>query len=76
MGADDSTVNDEILGIRVIGQALVERGPDAAVAPGGVALADGVSFAVLWGRKRHGALERAIQSTAATKRRQSVSQLM
>ena len=73
MGADDSTVNDEILGVRVIGQVLVERGPDAPVVPGGVALADGVPFAVLRGRKRHGAPERAIQSTVATKRRQSVS---
>ena len=48
---DDGTVNDQILGIRVIGQALVEHRPDAAVALVGVASADGVPFAVF--RRQH-----------------------
>ena len=40
-----------VFGVRVIGQALVERGPDAAVAPVGVASVDGVPFAVF--RRQH-----------------------
>ena len=51
MGADDGTVDDEVFGIRVIGQALVERGSDAAVAPVDVASVDGVPFAVF--RRQH-----------------------
>ena len=51
MGADDGAVNDEVFGIQVIGQALVERGPDAAVVPVGITSVDGVPFAVF--RRRH-----------------------
>ena len=51
MGADDGAVNDEVFGVRVIGQVLVERGPGASVAPVGVASADGVPFAVF--RREH-----------------------
>ena len=51
MGANNGAVNDEAFSVRVIGQALVECRPDAAVAPGGVASVDGVPFAVF--RRQH-----------------------
>ena len=51
MSADDGTVNDEVFGVRVIGQALVEHGLDASVAPAGIAFVDGVPFAIFRGQE-------------------------
>ena len=50
MGANDGAVNDEAFGVRVIVQMLVEGGPDASVALGGIAFVDGVPLAVFRGQ--------------------------
>ena len=54
MGADDGTVNDEVFRIRVIGQVVMQRRPNAPVAPAGVALIDGVPVAVFGGQETPG----------------------
>ena len=46
MRADNGTVNNQALVIRVIGQIVMQRLPNAAVAPAGTALIDGVPVAV------------------------------
>ena len=54
MGADDGAVNNQVLGIRVIGQVVMQRRPNAPVAPAGVAFIDGVPVAVFGGQETPG----------------------
>ena len=54
MGADDGAVNDQVLVIRFIGQMVMQRRPDAPVAPAGIAFIDGVPVAVFGGQETPG----------------------
>ena len=70
MGADNSAVNDQVFRIRVIGQMVMQRRPDAPGAPAGIALIDGVPVAVFGrqetpGRAGTGNPEYAGNETAA-----------
>ena len=51
MGADDGTINDQVFRIRVIGQTVMQRRPNAPVAPAGIAFVDGVPVAVFCGQE-------------------------
>ena len=46
MSADDGAVNDQVFRIRVIGQMVMQRRPNAPVAPAGIAFIEGVPVAV------------------------------
>ena len=54
MGADNGAVNDQVFRIRVIGQAVMPRGPNAPVAPARIAFIDGVPVAVFGGQETPG----------------------
>ena len=54
MRADDGAVNNQVFGIRVIGQMVMQRRPNAPVAPAGIAFIDGVPVPVFGGPETPG----------------------